>query len=61
MSKLDPDLYTYCHEHIHIVLSNQKNTDDCLLNQFELLSDEMNLLKKKVLKYHLSNKQIHGS
>ncbi len=50
MSKLDPGFYTYCHEHIHIDLSHQKNTDDCFLNQFELLSDEMILLKGKGVK-----------
>lgn len=40
------DGYTYCHEHLHIDLSSQKQDDDCLLNSYELIRDELLALKK---------------
>ncbi len=47
MARLNPAFYTYCHEHLHIDLSQQKQDEDCFLNQFELLCQEMQSLKKK--------------
>ncbi|GEA60588.1 phosphotriesterase-related protein [Vibrio comitans] len=38
---IDPSGYTYCHEHLHIDLSSQKNDTDCHLNQFDLICEEM--------------------
>lgn len=39
--------YTYCHEHLHIDLSKQKNDIDCRLNQYELISEELIALKSR--------------
>lgn len=47
MGELDPEYYTYCHEHLHIDLSKQKHDDDCFLNQFEFICQEMTGLKDK--------------
>ncbi len=47
MARLNPEFYTYCHEHLHIDLSPQKQDQDCYLNQFELLCEEMQSLKKR--------------
>ncbi|WP_087023067.1 phosphotriesterase-related protein [Thaumasiovibrio subtropicus] len=42
---IDPSGFTYCHEHLHIDLSPQKGTEDCRLDQFALLCDEMRALQ----------------
>ncbi|MGF1680281.1 phosphotriesterase-related protein [Photobacterium minamisatsumaniensis] len=41
---IDHTGYTYCHEHLHIDLSSQKNDIDCRLDQYELIKNEMNQL-----------------
>lgn len=38
---IDRSGYTYCHEHLHIDLSEQKENIDCRLDQYQLLCDEM--------------------
>ncbi|WP_261817755.1 phosphopentomutase [Vibrio gallicus] len=38
---IDSTGYTYCHEHLHIDLSQQKNDIDCRLDQYDLLCEEM--------------------
>ncbi|MCD9536834.1 phosphotriesterase-related protein [Photobacterium carnosum] len=44
---IDISGYTYCHEHLHIDLSKQKNDIDCRLNQYELISEELIALKSR--------------
>lgn len=42
--RINPDGYTYCHEHLHIDLSVQKDDIDCKLDQYTLLRDELTQL-----------------
>ncbi|EOU2462993.1 phosphotriesterase-related protein [Vibrio navarrensis] len=44
---MDATGYTYCHEHLHIDLSEQKHNLDCCLDQFELLCDEMRAVQQR--------------
>lgn len=39
--------YTYAHEHLHIDLSEEKQSIDCRLDQYQLIRDEMILLRQK--------------
>lgn len=39
--------YTYCHEHLHIDLSPQKGDEDCRLDQYDPLRDELIALRKR--------------
>lgn len=41
---INPDGYTYCHEHLHIDLSPQKGNLDCRLDQYDLIKAEMDAL-----------------
>ncbi|PFG58348.1 phosphotriesterase-related protein [Vibrio sp. ES.051] len=61
MAKFDPGYYTYCHEHLHINLSPQKNDEDCFLNEFSLLCEELTELKKRGVHniVEVTNKYIH--
>ena len=40
------DGYTYCHEHLHIDLSSQKRDEDCLLDSYASIRDELIALKQ---------------
>ncbi|WP_446890655.1 phosphotriesterase family protein [Aeromonas veronii] len=40
------DGYTYCHEHLHIDLSSQKRDEDCLLDSYASIRDELLALKQ---------------
>ncbi len=42
---INPQGFTYCHEHLHIDLSAQKDDIDCRLDQYELIRDELLTLK----------------
>ncbi|EKN4034939.1 phosphotriesterase-related protein [Yersinia enterocolitica] len=44
---INPDGYTYAHEHLHIDLSGFKNNLDCRLDQYQLICDEMRELVGK--------------
>ncbi|WP_348984830.1 phosphotriesterase-related protein [Vibrio sp. YMD68] len=44
---IDSTGYTYCHEHLHIDLSPQKDDIDCRLDQYQLLCDEMVALQTR--------------
>ncbi|PMJ98154.1 phosphotriesterase-related protein [Vibrio sp. 10N.261.55.A7] len=44
---IDSTGYTYCHEHLHIDLSPQKNDIDCRLDQYQFLCDEMKALQQR--------------
>lgn len=44
---INPDGYTYAHEHLHIDLSGEKQNIDCRFDQYELIRDEMIELKQK--------------
>ncbi|MEJ2764692.1 phosphotriesterase-related protein [Photobacterium sp. MCCC 1A19761] len=41
---INPNGYTYCHEHLHIDLSPQKGNIDCRLDQYDLIKAEMDAL-----------------
>ncbi|UJF17032.1 phosphotriesterase-related protein [Vibrio sp. SS-MA-C1-2] len=41
---LDQAGYTYCHEHLYIDLSSQKQDEDCKLDQFENIRNELDFL-----------------
>lgn len=45
MMGINRDGYTYCHEHLYIDLSEQKNDIDCRLDQYELIREELIALK----------------
>lgn len=44
---IDATGFTYCHEHLHIDLSPQKLSDDCRLDQYQLLCEEMRQVQKR--------------
>ena len=44
---IDDSGYTYCHEHLHIDLSTQKEDEDCKLDQYSFICDEMRSLQKR--------------
>ncbi|AHG20925.1 hydrolase [Chania multitudinisentens RB-25] len=44
---INPTGYTYVHEHLHIDLSHEKNNIDCRFDQYELIRDELKVLKQK--------------
>ncbi|MGF1726125.1 phosphotriesterase-related protein [Photobacterium nomapromontoriensis] len=44
---INPEGYTYCHEHLHIDLSEQKHDLDCKLDQYTLLRDELIQLRDR--------------
>ncbi|MCB5302684.1 phosphotriesterase-related protein [Yersinia bercovieri] len=44
---INPDGYTYAHEHLHIDLSGFKNNLDCRLDQYQPICDEMRELVAK--------------
>ena len=44
---IDATGFTYCHEHLHIDLSPQKQSDDCRLDQYFLLCEEMREVQKR--------------
>ncbi|CFQ30816.1 phosphotriesterase-related protein [Yersinia bercovieri] len=44
---INPDGYTYAHEHLHIDLSGFKNNLDCRLDQYQPICDEMRKLVAK--------------
>lgn len=44
---IDDSGYTYCHEHLHIDLSTQKEDEDCKLDQYSFICDEMKSLQKR--------------
>lgn len=47
MTAINGEGYTYCHEHLYIDLSQQKNDIDCRLDQYELIRDELIHLKHR--------------